>query len=46
MVDVGLAFGPQAKEEKLIQPYKVAAFDEIPTTVKDADGSWSATITV
>ena len=40
VIDVGLAFGPQAKEEGLIQPYKVSTWDEIPDTVKDADGYW------
>jgi putative spermidine/putrescine transport system substrate-binding protein len=40
VIDVGLAFGPQAKEEGLIQPYKVATWDEIPADAKDADGFW------
>ena len=40
VVDVGLAFGPQAKEEGLIQPYKVATWDEIPDSAKDPDGYW------
>ncbi len=40
VIDVGLAFGPSAKEEGLIQPYKVATWDEIPADVKDADGYW------
>ncbi len=42
VIDVGLAFGPQAKTEGLIQPYKVATWAEIPDNVKDADGSWYA----
>lgn len=42
VIDVGLAFGPQAKAEGLIQPYKVATWDEIPAEVKDADGYWYA----
>jgi putative spermidine/putrescine transport system substrate-binding protein len=42
VIDVGLAFGPQSKDEKLIQPYKVATWDEIPANVKDADGYWYA----
>lgn len=42
VIDVGLAFGPQSKDEKLIQPYKVATWDEIPDNVKDADGFWYA----
>jgi putative spermidine/putrescine transport system substrate-binding protein len=40
VIDVGLAFGPTAKEEGLIQPYKVATWDEIPTDAKDPDGYW------
>ena len=40
VVDVGLAFGPTAKDEGLIQPYKVATWDEIPDSAKDADGYW------
>ena len=40
VIDVGLAFGPQAKDEGLIQPYKVATWDTIPDDAKDADGYW------
>ncbi|MBL8103006.1 MAG: ABC transporter substrate-binding protein [Anaerolineales bacterium] len=40
VIDVGLAFGPTAKEEGLIQPYKVATWDDIPDAAKDADGYW------
>ena len=40
VIDVGLAFGPEAKERELIQPYKVATWDEIPDGAKDADGFW------
>lgn len=40
VIDVGLSFGPQAKEEGLTQPYKVSTWDEIPAEVKDADGHW------
>ncbi len=42
VLDVGLAFGPQAKAEGLTQAYKVATWDEIPAEVKDADGHWYA----
>ena len=42
VLDVGLAFGPQAKAEGLTQPYKVATWDEIPAEVKDAEGHWYA----
>ncbi|HET7010366.1 MAG TPA: extracellular solute-binding protein [Anaerolineales bacterium] len=40
VIDVGLAFGPTAREEGLIQPYKVATWDEIPDGAKDPDGYW------
>jgi putative spermidine/putrescine transport system substrate-binding protein len=40
VIDVGLSFGPSAKAEGLIQPYKVATWDSIPADAKDADGSW------
>jgi len=40
VIDVGLAFGPQAKDAELIQPYKVATWDDIPEGAKDADGYW------
>ncbi len=40
VIDVGLAFGPQAKAEGLLQPYKVSTWDEIPDNIKDAEGYW------
>ncbi len=40
VLDVGLAFGPQAKAEGLTQPHKVATWDEIPDAIKDAEGHW------
>lgn len=40
VIDVGLSFGPAAKDEGLIQPYKVATWDSIPEDAKDADGYW------
>jgi putative spermidine/putrescine transport system substrate-binding protein len=40
VIDVGLAFGPQAKTDGLIAPYKVATWADIPDTAKDADGYW------
>ena len=40
VVDVGLAFGPEAKDEGLLQPYKVSTWDSIPDDAKDADGYW------
>jgi putative spermidine/putrescine transport system substrate-binding protein len=40
VIDVGLAFGPSAKDEGLLMPYKVATWDTIPADAKDADGYW------
>jgi putative spermidine/putrescine transport system substrate-binding protein len=40
VIDVGLAFGPAAKKDGLIQPYKVSEWDTIPASAKDADGYW------
>jgi putative spermidine/putrescine transport system substrate-binding protein len=40
VVDVGLGYGPTAKEEGLFMPYKVSTWDTIP--VKDEDGYWWA----
>jgi putative spermidine/putrescine transport system substrate-binding protein len=40
VIDVGLSFGPTAKADKLIQPYKVQTWDSIPDSAKDADGYW------
>lgn len=40
VIDVGFAFGPQAKQEGLTQPYKVSTWDSIPEDAKDADGHW------
>jgi putative spermidine/putrescine transport system substrate-binding protein len=40
VIDVGLSFGPQAKTAGDLAPYKVATWDSIPATAKDADGSW------
>jgi putative spermidine/putrescine transport system substrate-binding protein len=40
VIDVGLSFGPSSKAEGLIQPYKVATWDTIPDSAKDADGYW------
>ncbi len=46
IVDVGYAYGPQAKDAKQLQPYKVSTWDAIPTTIlglpaKDPDGYWT-----
>jgi putative spermidine/putrescine transport system substrate-binding protein len=40
VLDVGLSFGPSAKAEGLLQPYKVATWDSIPDSAKDAEGYW------
>ena len=40
VIDVGLSFGPSAKAEDLLQPYKVSTWETIPADAKDADGHW------
>ncbi|MHB1104393.1 MAG: ABC transporter substrate-binding protein [Devosia sp.] len=40
VIDVGLSFGPTAKADGLIQPYKVSTWDTIPDSAKDAEGYW------
>ena len=40
VIDVGLGFGPTAKADGLLSPYKVSVWDSIPDSAKDADGSW------
>ena len=40
VIDVGLAFGPQAKDQGLTVPYQVATWDDIPEGAKDAEGHW------
>jgi putative spermidine/putrescine transport system substrate-binding protein len=40
VIDVGLSFGPSAKAEGLLMPYKVSTWDTIPDTAKDAEGYW------
>ena len=40
VIDVGLKFGPDAKANGLIVPYKVATWASIPDSVKDKDGYW------
>ena len=40
VIDVGLSFGPSAKKDGLIQPYKVSTWDSIPASAKDAEGYW------
>lgn len=40
VIDVGFAFGPQAKDEGLLQPYKVSTWSSIPQNLKDPEGYW------
>ena len=40
VIDVGFAFGPQAKADGLVQAYKVSTWDTIPDNLKDAEGFW------
>jgi len=40
VIDVGLSFGPSARKEGLLQPYKVATWNTIPNDAKDAQGYW------
>ena len=40
VIDVGIGFGPQVKDEGLSTPYKVKTWDSIPADFKDADGAW------
>lgn len=40
VIDVGFAFGDSAKKEGLLQPYKVATWNDIPAGAKDPDGYW------
>jgi putative spermidine/putrescine transport system substrate-binding protein len=39
-IDVGLSFGPSAKKDGLLQPYKVSTWSTIPDSAKDAEGYW------
>jgi putative spermidine/putrescine transport system substrate-binding protein len=40
VIDVGFAFGPSSKEAKLVQPYQVQTWGDIPADLKDAEGYW------
>jgi len=40
VIDVGLSFGPTAKADGLLAPYKVSTWSTIPDSAKDADGAW------
>jgi putative spermidine/putrescine transport system substrate-binding protein len=40
VIDVGLSFGPSAKKDGLLQPYKVSTWSTIPDTAKDSAGYW------
>ena len=41
VIDVGFNWGSVVRAEGLTQPYKVATWDTIPATLKDADGYWT-----
>jgi putative spermidine/putrescine transport system substrate-binding protein len=40
VIDVGLSFGPTAKKDGLLQPYKVSTWETIPSAQKDSEGYW------
>jgi putative spermidine/putrescine transport system substrate-binding protein len=40
VIDVGLKFGPDAKKEGLLAPYKVQTWASIPDGIKDKEGYW------
>jgi putative spermidine/putrescine transport system substrate-binding protein len=41
VIDVGLSFGPAAKADGLLQPYKVSTWATVPDSAKDAEGFWT-----
>ncbi|MFN3491671.1 MAG: ABC transporter substrate-binding protein, partial [Anaerolineales bacterium] len=40
VVDIGLPFAIQAKQDNLLQPYQVSTWSTIPAEAKDEDGYW------
>jgi len=40
VIDVGQGFGPGLITDKIVTPYKVSTWNDIPDTAKDADGNW------
>jgi putative spermidine/putrescine transport system substrate-binding protein len=40
VLDLGIAFARSGASENLFAPYKVASWDKIPDSQKDADGRW------
>jgi putative spermidine/putrescine transport system substrate-binding protein len=40
VVDLGLLYGPQVRDEGLTAPYRVAGWESIPDSAKDPDGYW------
>jgi putative spermidine/putrescine transport system substrate-binding protein len=40
VIDVGQGFGPGLIADKIVTPYKVSTWNDIPDTAKDADGNW------
>ena len=45
VIDVGLSFGPSAKADGLLQPYKVSTWDTIPDAPRTPTATGTATIT-
>ncbi len=41
VIDVGLSFGPAAKAQGLLMPYKVSTWGTIPDAAKDPEGYWT-----
>ncbi len=42
VLDLGQSFAIQGSTDKLLAPYKVATFDQIPANAKDATGTWTS----
>lgn len=40
--DIGIAFGKQARDKGAVAPYKAKNWNEVPASVKDPDGYWTA----
>ncbi|MGE5139177.1 MAG: ABC transporter substrate-binding protein [Rudaea sp.] len=40
VIDMGFSFGKSSKDEGLLAPYKVSTWNDIPDSIKDADGYW------
>lgn len=40
VIDVGMSFAEQARQQNLLQPYKVSTWSSIPEAAKDPEGYW------